>query len=384
MEIIDQIRQRIRDAYSFAIGRSRHDLVTPALVLDLEVVRRNIEAMAELSKGWKAALRPHFKSHKCPELARMQADAGGGGFCAATAWEAIVLVRSGLDNVLVANQVVGADKIRALASEAREHRLAVAIDDARNAADLDLALGASGGQLDVLIEVDIGMGRCGVRSAEAAVALAEMAVRCPNLRLRGVQGYEGHCMREPDPGVRSAKVAAALARLGEAADALGRAGFACDVVSAGGTGTCEITGNDRRVTEIQAGSYLLMDKFHCGLVGRFEPAVTILGTVVSRQNGTMVLDCGRKSVGIDFGRPSLAEYPEYAPRYLAEEHILFDVDSRCPLTPGEAAELIPGYTPSTINLYDAYHVVEKGRVVDIWPVIPRGPGPGGIFNGRAS
>jgi D-serine deaminase-like pyridoxal phosphate-dependent protein len=380
MEVIDQIRQRVREAYGFAIGRSRHDLVTPALVLDLEVVRRNIEAMAKLSAGWKAALRPHFKAHKSPDLARMQG--GPGGFCAATAWEAITLVRSGLDDVLVANEVVGADKIRALASEARSHRIAVAIDDERNAADLDLALRSSGGRLDVLIDVDVGMGRCGVRSAEAAVALAEKAVRCPNLRLRGVQGYEGHCMREPDPGVRAAKVAAALDRLGEAAEALGRAGFSCDVVSAGGTGTCEITGNDRRVTEIQAGSYLLMDRFHRDFTGRFAPAVTILGTVVSRQGDTLVLDCGRKSVGTDFGPPCLAEYPGYAPRYLAEEHILFDVDGGCPLTPGESTELIPGYTPSTINLYDAYHVVERGRVVDIWPIIPRGPGPGGIIIGR--
>ncbi len=378
MEIVEQIRQRVREAYRSAIGRSRHDLVTPALVLDLDLVRRNIEAMSKLSRGWKAALRPHYKAHKCPDLARMQAGAGGSGFCAATVWEAIVLVRSGLEDVLIANQVVGADKVRALAAEARQHRLALAIDDARNAGDLDLALRATGGRLDVLIEVDVGMGRCGVRSAEAAVALAEEIVRLPNLRLRGVQGYEGHCMREADPGARAAKVAGALDRLGEAVDALGRAGFACDVVSAGGTGTCEITGNDRRVTEIQAGSYLLMDRFHCGFIESFTPALTILGTVVSRQGDTLILDCGRKSVGTDFGLPSLAEYAAYVPRYLAEEHILFDVDGQCPLTPGETAELVPGYAPSTINLYDVYHVVEKGRVMDVWPIIPRGPGPGGL------
>jgi len=378
--MIDRIRQQVREAYGSAIGRPRNALVTPALILDLDAVRRNIGTMAELGKGWRAGLRPHFKAHKSPELARLQVGAGPGGVCAATVWEAIVLIRSGMDDVLIANEVVGREKVRALAEAARDHRLALAVDDPRNATEVADALRTAGSRLDVLIDVDIGMGRGGVRSAEAAVALAGHMARLPNLRLRGVQGYEGHCMREPDRAARAAKVAAALDRLGAAAESLVRAGFACDVVSAGGTGTCEVTGNDARVTEVQAGSYVLMDRFHRGLAPRFAPALTVLGTVITRQGATVVLDCGRKSFGIDFGPPSLVDYPFYEPRYLAEEHALFDVDDRCRLSLGDTAELIPGYTPSTINLYDAYHVVEKGRVVDIWPVLPRGPGHLGMLS----
>ncbi|HTU01153.1 MAG TPA: alanine racemase [Candidatus Sulfotelmatobacter sp.] len=379
--MIDRIREQVREAYGPAIGRPRGALVTPALILDLDAVRRNIGAMAELRKGWRAALRPHFKAHKSPELARLQVGAGAGGLCAATAWEAAVLTRSGMDDVLVANEVVGREKIQALAAAARDCRLTLAIDDPRNAAEVAGALRAAGSRLDVLIDVDIGMGRGGVRSAEAAVALAGHIAVLPGLRLRGVQGYEGHCMREPDRAKRVAKVAEALDRLGAAAASLVRAGFACDVVSAGGTGTCEVTGNDARVTEVQAGSYVLMDRFHRGLAPRFVPALTVLGTVITQQGTAVVLDCGRKSVGIDFGPPSLVDYPFYEARYLAEEHAIFDVDNRCRLSLGDTAELIPGYAPSTINLYDAYHVVEKGRVVDIWPILPRGPGHLGMLPG---
>lgn len=379
--MIERIRQHVREAYGSAIGRPRGALVTPALILDLDLARRNIETMAVLMRGRKAGLRPHFKAHKSTELARMQVAAEPKGLCAATVWEAIVLCRAGLEDVLIANQVVGPEKIGALAAAARDHRLSLAVDDPRNATEVSDALRAVGGRLDVLIDVDIGMGRGGVRSADGAVALAQHLARLPNLRLRGVQGYEGHCMREPDRVARMAKVGAAIDRLGEAIGALAGAGFPCDIVSAGGTGSLSVTGADPRVTEIQAGSYVLMDQFHAGLAPEFAPALTVLGTVVIHHGNTLVLDCGRKSMGIDFGLPTLVDYPFYQPRYLAEEHAIFDVDGRCRLSLGDTAEMLPGYTPSTINLYDAYHVVEKGRVMDIWPIVPRGPGHIGILKG---
>jgi len=179
--------------------------------------------------------------------------------------------------------------------------------------------------------------------------------------------------------VRIAKARAAMDHLATVTDRLRQAGFACEVVSAGGTGTYDITGADRRVTEIQAGSYVFMDKFHGNLVPGFSQALTVLSTVVIQHGNTIVLDAGRKSIGIDFVLPTMVEYPFYTARYYAEEHALFDVDGRCNLKLGDTAELVPGYAPSTVNLYDAYHVVENGVVTDIWPVIPRGPGHGGIL-----
>ena len=328
----------------------------------------------------KARLRPHVKCQKSPELALLQIEAGAIGVCTATVWEAIVMRRSGIQDVLIANQVGGREKIAALAQAARQGGLTVAVDHVANAEELSRATQEAGSKLDVLIEVDVGMGRGGVRSVEEALALAQRLEELPGLRFRGVQGYEGHCMLEPDHALRIQKATAAMDYLGAVIDRLAAAGFRCEVVSGGGTGTYNITGNNSRVTEIQAGSYIFMDNFHGNLVPGFSRALTVLGTVIIQHGNTIVLDAGRKSVGIDFVLPSMVAYPFYQARYFAEEHGLFDVDERCSLKLGDTAELTPGYCPSTVNLYDAYHVVEKDAVVDIWPIVPRGPGHGGILS----
>ena len=373
------LRDNVRQAYRSAIGRPRRELVTPALILDLDVARRNIEFMAERLRGMTARIRPHIKVEKNADLAHLQVKAGAIGVCTATVWEAIEMRQSGIADVLIANQVGGREKIKALAQAARQGGLSVAVDDAGNARDLADAASEAGSKLDVLIEVDVGMRRGGVRSPEEAVELAQSLARLPALRLRGVQGYEGHCMIEPDRAVRIAKCHAALDCLGSVVARLKEAGFACEVVSAGGTGTYDIMGNDPRVTEIQAGSYLFMDNFHGNLVPGFSPALTVLGTVVIHHGNTIILDAGRKSIGIDYALPTLVDYPFYKARSFAEEHALFDVDERCGLKLGDTAELIPGYAPTTVNLYDVYHVVENGVVVDVWPIFPRGPGHAGLL-----
>jgi D-serine deaminase-like pyridoxal phosphate-dependent protein len=186
-------------------------------------------------------------------------------------------------------------------------------------------------------------------------------------------------MLEPDRAVRIEKARAAMDYLENAVDRLAEGGFACEVVSAGGTGTYDITGNHPRVTEIQAGSYVFMDNFHGNLVPGFSPALTVLGTVIIRHGNTIVLDSGRKSISIDFVLPTMIDHPLYRARFFAEEHALFDVDERCHLKLGDTVELVPGYAPTTVNLYDTYHVVENGIVVDLWPIIPRGPGHVGIL-----
>lgn len=374
-------QERVRAAYRDAIGRRRHEVPTPALLLDLDVARRNIRTMADRMAGTKARLRPHVKVQKSSDLAWLQIEAGAIGVCTATVWEAIVMSESGIEDVLIANQVGGTEKIRALATAARKGRLTVAIDDVRNAAALSDAVQAAGARLEVLIEVDVGMGRGGVRSADDAVTLANAVLRLPGLRFRGVMGYEGHCMLEPDRTVRIAKTHAALDYLGSVIERLAQAGFTCEVVSSGGTGTYNITSTNPRVTEIQAGTYALMDKFHAGLVDGFESALTVLATVAIQHGNTIVLDAGRKSVGIDFILPTMVPYPFFQARYFAEEHALFDVDKRCRLALGDTVELIPGYAPTTVNLYDAFHVIENGMVTDVWPIVPRGPGHIGIIGG---
>jgi D-serine deaminase-like pyridoxal phosphate-dependent protein len=375
-----EIAKHIRTAYHSSIGKKRRELVTPALILDLDVARRNIDFMTTRLKSLHAKLRPHIKVQKNVELARMQVAAGAIGVCTATVWEAIVMSSGGIKDVLIANEVVGKEKLKALAQAAKSGHFTVAVDDAQNAQDLSNAMSEAGSRIDAIIEIDVGMGRGGVRSPEEAVKLAQRMNTLPGLTFRGVQGYEGHCMLEPNREVRIGKAHQAMDDVGRVIDQLADAGFKSEIVSAGGTGTYDITGADSRVTEIQAGSYVFMDNFHGNLVPGFSKSLTVLGTALIQHGKTIVFDCGRKSIGIDFMQPTMVDYPSYQARYFAEEHALFDVDEECSLKLGDTMEFIPGYGPTTVNLYDAYHVVEHDVVTDIWPIIPRGPGHGGLLS----
>lgn len=375
MSLSEDAHWRSRERHRYQLGRSRDEVTTPALLLDLPVAQRNIQTMAAKFQELPAELRPHIKVHKCPQLAQMQIEAGAVGVACATAWETLVMSDAGVEDVLLANQVTHPDKVEALCAAAREHRITLAVDDLRNIDALDAAAQRADSRVEVLIELDVGMGRCGVRTQEDALVIAERVSLKENLSFRGMQGYEGHCMLEPDRQVRLAETHRANERLVDAVDHLAEHGHPSTDVSAGGTGTYFITGANPRITEVQAGSYVLMDCFHGNLVpGGFEIAMTVLATVISRQGNTVVLDAGRKAVGIDFVTPPLLAYPDGEVRYYAEEHCLVDFRGLPPLDLGDRAELIAGYGPTTVNLHDVFYVLEDDVVVDVWPVIPRGPG----------
>jgi D-serine deaminase-like pyridoxal phosphate-dependent protein len=372
----DAAREQLVDRYRSQIGRHRSEVTTPALLLDLDVARRNIATMAAKFEQLPAKLRPHIKVHKSVELSRMTVEAGAVGIACATPWEAIVMATGGIADVLIANQVVQRDKVAAVAELAREHRITVTVDDVRNVEQLSRAADQAGSRLEVLIELDVGMGRCGVREIEDLLPIAERIGELDNLTLRGLQAYEGHCMLEPDRDKRIRDAGEANARAVAGADFLAEHGHRCAEISGGGTGTYFIAGANPRITEVQAGSYALLDSFHDNLVpGGFEVAMTVLGTVISRQGQTVVLDCGRKAVGIDFVTPPLVTHPEAEVRYYAEEHCLVDFPGTPPLDLGDTAEVMGGYGPTTVNLHDVFHVIEEDVVTDIWPVNPRGSGP---------
>lgn len=363
------------EAYRRTIGRRREEIPTPALVLDVDAARRNLEVMAAALRGKTAHLRPHVKVEKSPHLARMHMEHGAVGVATATVWEAVVMALAGIPDVLVANQVVGRAKIEALMHAASLTRLTVAVDDPGNAAALSAAAGAAGVSLEVVIEVDVGMGRGGTRSLDETSQLAAEVSALPALELRGVQGYEGHCMLNPDLDLRVTEARAAMDLLAEHVERLTSEGHVIHDVTAGGTGTYNITGFNPMVTELQAGSFVFMDMFHGSLVSGFERSLTVDATVVIRHGSTVVLDAGRKSVSIDFIQPRMVGYDIDA-RYFAEEHALFDFPGDPPLAINDRVSLIPGYAPTTVNVYDAYHVVSDGVVVDVWPIVPRGPGQG--------
>jgi D-threonine aldolase len=362
------------DAHRAVIGRARGELTTPALILDLEILRRNIAAMAEWTKT-HAKIRPHTKVHKCAEIARLQVEAGAIGLTTATVWEAVAMARAGFDNILIANEVAGEEKLSLLAAAARETNFIVGVDHPDGAKALSAAVQRAGSRIGVLVDIDIGLRRCGVLNDEDALRVAQTVTSLPGLVLRGAMGYEGWVVMEPDRKVRAQKVAEAIGQLVARVERLEKAGFPIEIVSAGGTNTHDMTGAHRRVTELQAGSYALMDAAYAPLSPSFRPALTMLATVISRQETTAILDCGTKVVAVDLALPLPLDSSLHV-RELHEEHALLDVATDHPLRFGDRVELTIGYCGGTVNLHDVYHVVEQGRVVDVWPILARGDGRG--------
>lgn len=373
---IHETYDRVRREYGASIGHHRSELVTPALVLDLPAAKRNIAKMGAAIAGLPAEIRPHIKVHKSPELSRLQVEAGAIGLSVATVWEAVVLARSGLDHLFVVNTVAGTAKIRTLAELALQADIMVAVDDADNAADLAAAARAAGSELGIMIEVDTGMDRCGVDDPEAALALARRIGSMTGLRLHGITGYEGHCSLTPERELRHERERTAMAMFVGIAELLDRDGIPCPIRSAGGTATWDWTAAYPGVTEIQAGTYVVMDNFHGRMVEGFEHSLTVQATVISRPPDRVIVDAGGKSMGAG-DMASIVGHAEPSFRF-DEEHGIFAAQGGSTLKVGDSVALVPGYSPSTVNWYDAFHVVEDDVVVDIWPVIPRGPGHHGL------
>jgi D-serine deaminase-like pyridoxal phosphate-dependent protein len=375
--VLDDAYERVRREYGSAVGRRREELATPALVLDIDAAQRNIDHMAgELKALGNAVIRPHYKTHKSPDLARRQVTAGAGGLSMATVWEAAILASAGLDDLFVVNTVAHPGKLRVLAELARDHRILVAVDEAGNAAAHSAAAVAAGSTLGIMVEVDTGMDRCGVDTAAECLALARRVAELPGLRFEGITGYEGHCSLTFDSDLRHRRQREAMTFFTGVADELERAGVPCPIRSAGGFATWKWTAAFPGMTEIQAGTYVVMDNFHGKMVPGFEHSLTIQATVISRQSGKVIVDAGNKSVA-DPDEVTIVGHDHPAFRF-DEEHGIFAAPGGSALRVGDSVALIPGYSPSTVNWYDAYHVVRDDVVVDVWPIVPRGPGHHGL------
>ncbi len=375
--LVMQARDQAAGQYGYAIGRHRRELATPALVLDLDAARRNIDHMAAgLEAIGGAVLRPHYKTHKSPELARLQVQAGARGLSMATVWEALVLAGAGLDDLFVVNTVSHPAKIAALAALGRDHTIVVAVDEDANARALSDAAVRAGAALGVAVEVDTGMDRCGVDTAAAAVALARVVADLPGLRFAGITGYEGHCSLTLDADLRHKRQRAAMDFFVDVADRIDAAGVPCPTRSAGGVATWEWTAAYPGITEIQAGTYVVMDNYHGQMVPGFEHSLTIQASVISRQSDKVIVDAGNKSVA-DPADVTIDGHAHEVSRF-DEEHGIFSASAGSSLRVGDSVALIPGYSPGTVNMYDAFFVVRDDLVIDVWPVVPRGPGDHGL------
>jgi len=348
------------------LGKPVHALTTPALVVDAEALDQNLKLMAGYFADRACKVRPHFKSHKCVTLARRQLAAGNAaGITCAKLSEAEVLVAGGVTDVLIANQVVGPEKARRLAELNRKALVRVAVDSAPNVEELGRAATAAGVTIGVLVEVDIGMKRCGVPPGPQALALARRVHETPGLRLDGVQGYEGHVVTLPDMAERRRRTLEAIEIVVGTRRALEAQGLPCPIVSSGGTGTYDITGNVAGVNEVQAGSYALMDCHYKKARPEFQCAMNILATVISSMGNKVVVDVGLKGAGSDFGPPVVAGAPQAKALGVAEEHVPIDNFSAAV---GEKIRLIPSHGCTTCNLHRRMWIVRNGIIEAVWPI----------------
>ena len=352
------------------IGLSVDELETPALVLDRSIALANAALMGERMATLPASLRPHIKAHKCVELARLQMEHDAIGVTAATVAEAEAMLDAGVPDVLIANEVVGPAAIDRLVATADTGAVTVAVDDLGNLAEIGACARAAGVTVGVVVEVDVGMGRGGARDVVSACEVGRAAAELEGVRLRGLLGYEGHCTSELDRATREREVRVAMDRLLEVASAFRRDGLSVEIVSAGATGTSDLTGAIDGITEVQAGSYLLMDGFHEPLVSGFGFALSIAATAISVHGDLVVFDAGRKGVGGDLCPPA-APGRDGAFAFMHEEHVGFRYPGGAPFRVGDRVALVPGYAPTAVNLYGAFNVVEDGTVVDRWLVRAR-------------
>jgi D-serine deaminase-like pyridoxal phosphate-dependent protein len=344
---------------------------TPALLIDMEALEANIRLMAEFMRGRRVRLRPHFKTHKSPAIAHLQMAAGAKGICCAKLGEAEVLLASGIPDVLIANQVIDPAKIARLAGLARgPARVTVCVDDARNVMALSAACAAVGATLRVLVEVDVGMNRCGVKTAEECVALARLAAGSPGLAFEGIQAYEGHLVQYNEIEKRRAGVQEMIAKIAAVKKALEAASLPVKEISGGGTATYNLTGDNTIWTEIQAGSYVFMDNSYDLMDLAFRESLTLLATVIHTHPGRAVTDAGLKVCSTDHGAPTVKGHTGLEVR-ANEEHGIIE-DPAGLFSWGQKIEYVPSHCCTTVNLHDTYHCVRGGVLETLWPIAGRG------------
>ncbi len=366
------------------VGDALMDVDTPALILDLDRFEANLLRLMSAVKGHGVAVRPHSKSHKCVEIARRQIAAGAIGICCQKTSEAEPFLAGGVVDVLITNEVVGNRKTLQLAQLAARYsdaRVGVCVDDVRAVDQLAHACETTGVKLDVYIELDVGHHRAGVTDVSEAVALARAIVLHSNLSLRGLHAYFGSAQHRRSIAERRQAIGAAAALAQLTQRALIEAGLRCDVVTGGGTGTFMLEAAGGVYTEIQPGSYALMDIDYAKNEQElswptFEQSLMIMSTVMSRRNDAhsdrATLDAGLKSFSTDSG-PALPAFAGWQVRGVSDEHTVLERHGAGPdLSLGDKPLLIPGHIDPTVNLHDWIVAVRGGRVEGVWPIDARG------------
>jgi D-serine deaminase-like pyridoxal phosphate-dependent protein len=358
-----------------AAGRRKEDLETPALLVDLDRLERNVARMAQtIVRDAGVSWRPHVKGIKAPALVRRLLGAGAHGVTCAKLGEAEAMAAAGVRDILIANQVVGAHKAARLARLRQRADVMVAVDGDENAAVLDRAAQAAGVRLRVVIEVDVGMGRAGVLPGEPVLALAQRLATRRGLDLAGVMTWESPALAVADPDEKRRVVREKLALLVESVERCRAAGLAMPVVSCGGTGTYWLSAFAPGVTEVQAGGGVLCDLNYRERLGvPHELALTVQATVTSRPTSTRIIcDAGRKALSTDAATPRPVGLPAVKSVGFSAEHgkVELAAPSATPRV-GDTIEFVVGYADTTVLLHDEMYAVRDGVVEEVWPLLPR-------------
>ncbi|WP_428486062.1 DSD1 family PLP-dependent enzyme [Rhodopila sp.] len=364
-----------------APGMQEEDIDTPALVIDLDAFESNLDAMAALLAPTGAKLRAHAKTHKSPIIAKLQIARGAIGNCVQKVTEAEVLAWGGVSNILVSNEVVGAAKLARLCALSRIAQVSVCADDEGQVAAIEAAAADAGIRMTVLVEIDVGASRCGVAPGPEAVALATRIAESRHLIFGGLQAYHGSAQHKRTPGERRTLIGGAVEASRRTVEQLRQRGLDCPIVGGAGTGTFPFESTSGVYTEMQAGSYVFMDADYArnldeagAPVSTFQHALFVLSSVMSATRpGIAVLDAGHKAVAVDSGLPTVWQRPDLRYVSASDEHGKLDVASETAAPKvGEKLRLVPGHCDPTVDKFDWYVGVRKGRVECLWPVAARG------------
>lgn len=358
-----------------------YELSTPALVVDLDVVERNLERMAKLCRDQGVQLRPHTKTHKTPEVARMQVERGAVGVTVAKVGEAEVMSAGGVDEILVAYPVIGAEKLRRLAQLARSSRILLSLDDEETAQQLSRAAVAAGSNIGVLVEFDSGYRRCGLRPGVACADLAAKIEKLPGLRFRGLMTYFGTVWGTEDE--RREQAHRVIEPVAQALEAMHTARMPVEIVSGGSTPAAEFSGEIAGLTEIRPGTYVYNDlnTFYQGACRMEDCAVRVMTTVVSTAvPGLAMVDAGSKTLSSDTltagprkGHGYLVEAADAPLFMLSEEHGHVDTTkSQHRFRVGEVLSIIPNHICTCVNMHDEAFLVRGQQVVGSWRIAARG------------
>lgn len=360
---------------------TKDQVTTPALLLDLDLFENNLSRMAEYARSVGIDLRPHAKTHKCPEIAKRQLEAGAIGISVATIKEAEAMASAGIRGLLITSELTGAPKISRLVrllSEAPDTM--VVVDNADNLNELSDAASSSGVEINVLVDVDPGLRRTGVAGA-SAIGLATEILETSGLRLRGVHCYSGSSAHVSGWGARREHSLKAMSVGVETFQRMKRLGMPVEILTGGSTGTYNIDSGIEEMTELQAGSYVFMDIEYWRIGGRsgvvyedFSPALTVIATVISRNhNDRATVDAGLKAFATDraFG-PQIKDIAGVTYRFGGDEHGLLDLEQPDrEIKVGDRLEFFPPHCDPTVNLYDRIYCVRGQQIEAIWPVLGR-------------